>query len=137
MSNETKLPRGRPTECTPETTAKVCEALALGVSWEAAAAHACVSPQTLINWRKRGADGEQPFFDFLEAATRARDGAEARMAAIVVKAADEGNVAAAQWWLERRRSSEWAKRDTAVVEVQDPNKAIAGMLGKLSERGDA
>ena len=127
----------RPTDCTPERTAKVCEALALGVSWAAAAAHAGLDESTLTAWKQRGRDGEEPFATFLASATRARDGVEVRMAAIVKAAADEGNVSAAQWWLERRRSSEWGKRETAVVEVQDPSKAIAGLLSKLGERGDA
>lgn len=126
----------RPTDCTPERTAKVCEALALGVSWAAAAAHAGLSERCVMDWCARGRDGEEPFAQFLQAATRARDGAEVRMAAIVLKSAQEGNAAAAQWWLERRRSAEWGKRDTAVVEVQDPNKAIAGLLSKLGERGE-
>ena len=126
----------RPTDCTPERTAKVCEALALGVSWAAAAAHAGLSERCVMDWCARGRDGEEPFAQFLQAATRARDGAEVRMAAIVLKSAQEGNAAAAQWWLERRRSAEWGKRDTAVVEVQDPNKAIAGLLAKLGEKGD-
>lgn len=126
----------RPTDCTPEKTAKVCEALALGVSWAAAAAHAGLSERCVMDWCARGRDGEEPFAQFLQAATRARDGAEVRMAAIVLKSAQEGNAAAAQWWLERRRSAEWGKRDTAVVEVQDPNKAIAGLLSKLGEKGE-
>ena len=126
----------RPTDCTPERTAKVCEALALGVSWAAAAAHAGLSERCVMDWCARGRDGEEPFAQFLQAATRARDGAEVRMAAIVLKSAQEGNAAAAQWWLERRRSAEWGKRDTVVAEVQDPNKAIAGLLSKLGERGE-
>lgn len=121
----------RPTDCTPERTAKVCEALALGVSWAAAAAHAGLDESTVTIWKQRGRDGEEPFATFLTAATRARASAEVRMAAIVLKSAQEGNAAAAQWWLERRRPAEWGKRDTAVVEVQDPHKAIAGLLSKL------
>ena len=50
----------RPTDCTPDTIARVCEALELGVSWAAAAAHAGLAEQTLITWRKRGQTGKQP-----------------------------------------------------------------------------
>ena len=40
----------RPSKCTPEVIAKVCEALKLGVSWEAAGAHAGIDRATLTNW---------------------------------------------------------------------------------------
>jgi hypothetical protein len=124
---------GRPTKCTPEATAKVCEALALGVSWAAAAAHAGLTERCIMEWKARGAEGEEPFDQFLREATRARDAAETRMARIVVAAAEDGNASAAQWWLERRRPENWGRRDHNVVEVADPNKAVAALLAKLTE----
>jgi len=127
---------GRPTKCTPETTEKVCEALKLGVSWAAAAAHAGLSERCVMEWCERGRDGEEPFAQFLQSTTRARDSAEVRMAAIVMKAAQEGNASAAQWWLERRRPENWGRRDHNVVEVADPSKAVAALLTKLTEGGD-
>ena len=121
--------------CTPEMTAKVCEALRLGVSWSAAAAHAGVTATTLMDWNARGRDGEQPFADFLEATTRARESAETRAAAIVWNAIDEGDVSAAQWFLERRRSETWGRQDKVAVQV-DPSQALGALLKGLHSADD-
>ena len=126
----------RPSKCTPEVVAKICEALKLGVSWAAAAAHAGLTERCVMEWKARGLEGEAPFDQFLQEATRARESAEVRMAAIVMKAAQEGNASAAQWWLERRRPENWGRRDHNVVEVADPSKAVAALLTKLTEGGD-
>lgn len=125
---------GRPTKCTPDTTEKVCEALKLGVSWAAAAAHAGITERCVMEWCERGKGGEEPFAQFLQAATRARDSAEVRMAAIVMKAAQEGNASAAQWWLERRRPQSWGRQDSMAVKVDhvDPAAAMASALSKLT-----
>ena len=122
---------GRPSKCTPDVIAKVCDALRLGVSWEAAGAHAGVDRATLTNWRKRGEAGEEPFATFLVESTRARDNAEVRMAAIVMKHAQEGNVLAAQWWLERRRPESWGRREKIEVESASPDHEVAAALRKL------
>ena len=59
------------------------------------------------------------------------------MAAIVLRSAQEGNAAAAQWWLERRRSSEWGRKDglAVVVDKADPEKTVAAMLRKMTGDG--
>jgi hypothetical protein len=124
----------RPTDCTPDTIARVCEALELGVSWAAAAAHAGLAEQTLITWRKRGQTGKKPFAEFLERATRARDAAETRMAAIVMQSALEGNVGAAMWWLERRRRETWGK--TQDVQIQtSADDGVKRLLDRLASSG--
>lgn len=127
---------GRPTKCTPEVVELVCEALALGVSWAAAAAHAGLDEATLTLWKQRGNEGEEPFFTFLTEATRARDAAEVRMARIVIQAAEDGDAKAAQWWLERRRSDSWSSKQSVTVDAPDPSRGIAALLGKLAEPGE-
>lgn len=124
---------GRPTKCTPENIERVCEALALGVSWAAAAAHAGLTERCVMEWCERGRDGEEPFAQFLLSATRARDAAEVRMASIVIRAAEEGDAKAAQWWLERRRSASWGRQDSMAVTVEktDPAAVLAAALTKL------
>lgn len=130
---------GRPTKCTPEVVERICEALALGVSWAAAAAHAGMSEAALTEWKQRGNDGEEPFAAFLAEATRARDAAEVRMASIVIRAAEEGDAKAAQWWLERRRSASWGRQDSMAVTVEkaDPAAVLAAALTKLEPTAGA
>ncbi len=104
----------RPTKLDADRQARICEALALGVSWAAAAAHAGLSERCVMEWCERGRRGEKPYEQFLQEATRARDAAEVRYAAVVAKAAKEGNEAAARWWLERRRPDTWGRKDADV-----------------------
>lgn len=119
--------------CTPEVVELVCEALALGVSWAAAAAHAGLTERCVMEWCARGRADEEPFAQFLRDATRARDAAEVRMASIVIRAAQEGDAKAAQWWLERRRSASWGRQDSMAVTVEkaDPAAVLAAALTKL------
>lgn len=125
----------RPSSLTPAVTEKVCEALKLGVSWEAAAAHAGVSAATIYRWLAQADDDKKNkmFREFREQTTRARDSSEVRMAAIVMKAAQEGDAKAAQWWLERRRSASWGRQDSMDVTVKkaDPQAVLAAALTKL------
>ena len=123
----------RPTKLDADRQARICEALALGVSIEAAAAHAGLSAACVHEWMARGRKGERLYAEFLEAATRARDAAEVRFAAVVAKAAKEGNEAAARWWLERRRPDQWGRKDADVQVTTHVHQGaeVAPLLQKL------
>lgn len=124
----------RPTECTPERIDRICEALALGVSWAAAAAFAGVNEATVHRWRQAGERGRQPYRELCERATQARDAAEVRMAGIVIRAAEEGNPGAAMWWLERRRRETWGR--TQEVQIQTSvDDGVKRLLDRLVTSG--
>jgi hypothetical protein len=63
----------RPTKCTPEVIAEYCRCIVEDeVTLESAAALAGIdSYVTVLNWRKRGKEGERPFAAFLRAEKRA------------------------------------------------------------------
>lgn len=125
----------RPTKLTAATSARVCEALALGVSWAAAAAHAGLSERCVMEWCERGRKGEKVFAQFLQDTTRARDAAEVRYAAVVAKAAKEGNEGAARWWLERRRPETWGRKDADVQVTTNVQQGanIAPLLERIAQ----
>lgn len=127
---------GRPTKLTAEVQSRVCEALALGVSIEAAAAHAGVNVSTIHRWVAQAEhDPEGGMFrEFREAMTRARDSAEVQYAAVVASAARDGHVGAAQWWLERRRPTQWGRRDTVGAVAEGEQAAPAVDVAPLLER---
>lgn len=106
---------GRPTECTKERTQRICEALALGVTMKAAAAAGSVSLASVMEWRRRGGEGEEPYATFLEATTRARDAAEVAMAQVVFDAAKAGDVSASCWWLSRIVPERWGNKSEVAV----------------------
>jgi hypothetical protein len=60
---------------------------------------------------QRGRDGEEPFAAFLAHLQKADAEAEAAAVKVIVRAAQDGTWQAAAWWLERRRSQRWARRE--------------------------
>lgn len=125
----------RPTKLDADRQARICEALALGVSIEAAAAHAGLSATCVHEWMSRGRKGERLYAEFLEATTRARDAAEVRYAAVVAKAAKEGSESAARWWLERRRPETWGRKDADVQVTTNVQQGanIAPLLERIAQ----
>ena len=100
---------GRPTDCTPELTAALCDELKLGMTIRAACQHVGIDDSTYRKWMMRGEDGEEPFVTFRTAATRAKaDGIRALV--VTVRKAAKDDWRAAAWMLERREPEEWSKR---------------------------
>jgi hypothetical protein len=90
---------GRPTKCTPETTAKICAEVAKGMPKKFACARAGVDYANMLDWEKRGVDGEEPFASFARALADARAAHVAmRLEAIE---AGEGDWKRQAWLLER------------------------------------
>lgn len=106
----------RPTSLTPDTQARVVEAIKQGATYELAAKFAGISYDTFNNWRKRGRaelerlqnpntkprDKEARYVQFFEAVEKAEGDATVHWLAIIQKAAFGGNWQAAAWKLERR-----------------------------------
>ena len=61
------MPNGRPLKLTPEIQAKLVDAVGAGAYYEIAAPYAGIHKDTLYEWLKRGATGEQPYADFSDA----------------------------------------------------------------------
>ncbi len=108
---------GRPTSLTPETQAAIVDALRAGNYRVTAAAAAGVHRNTLINWERRGEEGEEPFASFLCAMQKAEAEAEMELVAEIrnaqpavpeVRGADLWQTRA--WMLERRYASRWCAR---------------------------
>lgn len=111
---------GRPTKLDDIRAKKICNALAAGHSYAAAARAANVDEHTIQNWMARGRSGEEPFLTFLGQVEAANQAAEDRAVRVLTSKFDSDDervaLAAAQWWLERRRAAEWAKK----VDVEEP-----------------
>ncbi len=120
--------RGRPTDCTPETTAIIVAALERGLSITSACAAADIVPSTYHHWQSRAGDGP-PYSDFKEATTRARSKGVSSLEEVVLKAT-ETDWRAAAWALERRAPNEFSKR----TEVSGPEGAPIAVVG-IDPRG--
>ena len=60
-----KRGRGRPLKLTPSVSSRICDAVRKGCYLATAAKGAGVSIDALQDWRNRGAEGQQPYADFL------------------------------------------------------------------------
>lgn len=63
---------GRPTKCTPEVTEIICSEIAKGIPKKFACVKAGVDYTRMVEWEKRGAEGEEPFATFARACAKAR-----------------------------------------------------------------
>ena len=114
-----------PSKLTPDTQARIVQALRLGATFELAAQYGGVSYDTFNNWRKRGeaeldrmarartrtdaGPDELPFVQFFEATKAAEADAVVGWLAKIEKAASDGNWQAAAWKLERRYPQDYGR----------------------------
>lgn len=94
---------GRPTKLDDLTAKRICDAIRAGNTRTCAAKLGGIHKATLLKWLARGRQGERPFADFADRVAKADGEAEARMVAVVVKAAEDGSWQAAKAWLDLRR----------------------------------
>ena len=113
--------KGRPTKLTPEVQDVICKYLKGGSTFRTACELAGIGYATGKEWRARGEDrdperpSDEDFATFAAATRRAEEEAIARCAGVVQKAAFDGSLQAATWFLERRRPDEWGRVDRRVL----------------------
>jgi pyruvate/2-oxoglutarate dehydrogenase complex dihydrolipoamide acyltransferase (E2) component len=101
---------GRPSKQTPEREARLIEALRAGNTRKAACHYAGIEERTFQRWMQHSVA-------FVASIEKAESDAEVRMVAQIAKAAQDGTWQAAAWWLERRRSDDYARREKVDLEV--------------------
>ena len=102
-------PRGRPTDCTPEVTERVCRDLRAGLTVASACHSGGISTSSYCDWRVRGESGEEPFAGFLDATTRAISEGSRSLELVIRKAATV-DWRAAHLILKCRHPTEWGNR---------------------------
>ncbi len=110
---------GRPTKLDDLTAKRIVDAIRAGNTRACAAQLGGVHKATLLEWLALGRRGEQPFADFADRVAKADGEAEARMVAVVVKAAEDGSWQAAKAWLELRRRVWRMKKPRQELDEQD------------------
>lgn len=94
---------GRPTKFTPESAARVIQAIRLGSTLELAAQYAGVSYNTLLSWIKRGqAESSGAYVEFVQTLKNVEGETALGWLAKIEQAANNGSWQAAAWKLERR-----------------------------------
>lgn len=129
------VPKGRPSKLTPEVQETICKYLRAGNAFKTACEAAGIGYATGKQWRQRGEDRHpdresgEDYVAFVAAVERAEAEALARCAAVVQKAAVDGSVQAATWFLERRAPAEWGRVDRHVIArgEDEPRQVGSGM----------
>jgi hypothetical protein len=111
---------GRPSALTPEVQKRILSGLRCGLSRAASASRAGIGARTFREWMAR-TDDVEPYASLRAEVEAAEGSCEARLAAVVFKAALE-DPNQARWLLERRFPASWGRRQPE----QEPAPAAAG-----------
>lgn len=104
--------KGRPTKFTHDVRTRIIAAIRNGNTYEASANYGGISYDSLRGWLNRGEDeAEGEFFEFFNAIKKAEAEAEVESVALIRRSAQDGQWQAAAWFLERRKPSDWGRRD--------------------------
>jgi hypothetical protein len=114
----------RPTKYTAERAQQIADALTAGNTRRASAAAAGITERTFERWMLR-------FDGFVAAIEKAETEAEVAHVATIRAAAHDGTWQASAWWLERRRSDDWGKRDR--IEIISSVRDLARRAGLSAE----
>lgn len=116
---------GRPTLMTVENTRRICEALAMGSSYELACNYAGVHYPTYRAWmrkaddrREAGADDLDPFIKFQNDVKKAIGDRTLGWLKIIQEAAENGQWTAAAWKLERCEREHFSKDSSEIKEIK-------------------
>ena len=137
----------RRTKLTPERQALILDLITAGNYAKTACLSARISEETYYSWLNRGRKDRSEsrktlFSEFLESVEMAEAKAEADMVVLIKNAAVNGNVQAAQWYLERKHSDKWGRNDKLRQEVSgsvgliDVSVAKKEVLAFLASRKD-
>lgn len=118
---------------TPETEAKICEALKAGNTRKASAEYAGISEVTFYEWikdpeRLSFTSTEEMSLSFLSAIKKAESDAEVYACAVIKKAMPD-NWTAAAWWLERRKPHDYG-RNLTIRADREAESLISSLLGE-------
>jgi len=122
---------GRPTMCTVEVADALIANVLEGVPITRAVGAAGIAVSTYYAWVERARAGEDPYVEFAERVALARDEVRARMVKVVTSAAFNGDVKAAQWYLERCDREHFGRNPETVVHVH-PNTTAEAELAALT-----
>lgn len=111
----------RPTKYTPETTAKIVQAIQMGATYELSCQYANIHYDTFNTWMKTKAE-------FSEAIKEAEGRAVVGWLAKIEKAANDGSWQAAAWKLERRYPKVYGK----TVQEQEHSGATEIIIRNVS-----
>ena len=123
--------------CTAEVADALIANVLEGVPITRAVGAAGIAVSTYYAWVERARAGEDPYVEFAERVALARDEVRARMVKVVTSAAFNGDVKAAQWYLERCDREHFGRNPETVVHVHPNTTAEAELAAMTVEELEA
>lgn len=114
---------GKPTLCVPEGYEPLLGLLRMGMYVQQACNMVGIAKDTIYDWLKRGAAGEEPYAAFASAYEKAA--AQAEMVALSDIRAGKNNWQARAWFLERRFRDRWGRNDKLEIKPIAPERVTA------------
>lgn len=114
------MPAGRKTKYTPETVAKVLQAIRLGATYTLACNYASISLAVFEDWMRDKSD-------FSESVKAAEGAGAVGWLAKIEQAANEGSWQAAAWKLERKYPKDYGR--VVRVDLEGDLRRLAAELG--------
>ncbi|MBK8173172.1 MAG: hypothetical protein IPK60_22955 [Sandaracinaceae bacterium] len=117
MKAKAKAKNGRPTSLTPELQARVVANVLRGAYIETACGAAGILRQSMYEWLRKGQAGVEPYAEFYEAVTAARDQAELSALNSITEAA-QSDWRAAAWYLEKAHGKRYSGVNVSETKVE-------------------
>lgn len=113
----------RKTKLTKDLQDRIVMAISAGNFAKVAAEMVGIGETTFYRWMEEGAEpnGRKLYREFRESVKRAEAQAEVANVARIRQAADGGTWQAAAWYLERKHSERWGRKDKIAQEISGPN----------------
>ena len=113
----------RKTKLTKELQDRMVMAIQAGNFAKVAAEMVGIGETTFYRWLEEGEkpEGRKIYREFRESIKRAEAQAEVANVARIRQAADDGTWQAAAWYLERKHSERWGRKDRIAQEISGPN----------------
>jgi len=128
----------KPSKLNDRRIKRICDALAVGATYQTAAEYAGISRQTLAKWIKHGERmhfGKQK--QLVEAVYEAQGRAKIAALATIARASKDGDWKAAAWFLERREPEGYGRSDrvklTATVDATVEDARASKLLAGISD----
>ena len=125
---------GRKSKLTDKARREILQVISVGGSKSLACKHAGITLTTLLNWLDRGKRANKGlYYDFVCEYRQAEARPDIMAMGIVQKAMREGDVRAAQWWLEKKTG--WGQKDEPQVQIAitPENMSVTQLLAEAEQ----
>ena len=125
---------GRKSKLTDKARREILQVISVGGSKSLACKHAGITLTTLLNWLDRGKRANKGLYhDFVCEYRQAEARPDIMAMGIVQKAMREGDVKAAQWWLEKKTG--WGQREEPQVQIAitPENMSVTQLLAEAEQ----